>query len=149
MRAETQRPPGRGTWGRAQAGAAAGHAASFSRPAAASRKRAFVTRDGTPVAFGQPDGKTVRKFIRGSKHFLRKPPAVATDEAILLEAKAAGFTVLEVVDTETGVVYTAAIERVLAEGIAISRGFGEQRALRLERWARRDPRQLGLFVAEG
>ncbi|HZU05263.1 MAG TPA: hypothetical protein VFB73_04770 [Chloroflexota bacterium] len=118
-------------------------------PARARPRKTFRTAAGTPVAYGQPDGKTVRKFIRGSKHFLRQPPAIATDFAVLLEAQAAGFEVLEVVDTETGVVYTAAIERVLAEGIAISRGFGEQRALRLERWARRDPRQLGLFVAEG
>jgi hypothetical protein len=86
------------------------------------------------------------KRIRRSEHFLRDPEAIACDTAALERAAAFGATKLQVLETESGATYTAPIERLLKEGITVDRGHGEQKALPLAKWTKRDPRQkeLGL-----
>jgi hypothetical protein len=108
----------------------------------------YRTPDGKPVATLSPDGTTLRKRIHGAKHFLRKPPAIATDLSVLLDAQARGVTTVEVTDLETGTVYTASLARILAEGFKVDRGHGEQMALPLGRWQRRDPRQYALPLTD-
>ena len=100
-----------------------------------------MNRGGTPIL--RPDGKivgavvgdTFRKRVQSSKHFLRKPPAIAFDVSTLLDAQRAGATWVKVTDADTGRVYRASIHAVLQDGFAVNRGFGAQVALPLSKWA--------------
>ena len=63
--------------------------------------------DGTVV--GRVIGSLFVKHIVGSKHLLRKPPAIAFGVDVLAQAKALGATEVAVEDTEAGTVYRATI----------------------------------------
>lgn len=86
--------------------------------------------------FGLIVGDEFRKSVFGSKHFLRKPPAIAIDQGALDRAEEAGAVRVRVVDKETGWVYSATIAHIRRAGLEINRGWGFQRALPLESWVR-------------
>jgi len=97
---------------------------------------------------GEVRDGVLRKAVRKSIHFLHTPPAIAWDRCVLEEAERLGATRTEVVDLESGTVYSAPLSAFFRYGIRVNRGYGEQLALPLSRWAcRREggPRQLALF----
>ena len=79
-------------------------------------------------------GNTFRKHLCGSKHFLRRPPAIAFDRDALRQADAEGATDLLVIDDETGREYRTSIKNFWAHCFAVRRGHGDQVALGLNRW---------------
>ena len=101
--------------------------------------RGNVPSNSTPIfALGKVVGEVREnifyKKIKGSRHLLRKPHAIASDINSLLQAKLTGATRMEVVDVETGYIYRATIEEILEKGIEFNRGFGDQIAYPLEMW---------------
>lgn len=98
---------------------------------------------------GQVSGSTFRKTIKGSRHMLRKPLAIALDVQSVHDAQRAGASHAEVIDTETGNVYRASLDKVLREGVRFDRGFGRQVFLPLDDWLRPDlgqGEQMTLFA---
>lgn len=74
------------------------------------------------------------KRVCGSRHFLRKPPAIALDIDTLEQALRLGATKVEVYDMESGMFYRAKIDLIFEKGFRFNRGFGDQIALCLSRW---------------
>ena len=74
------------------------------------------------------------KRLRGSRHFLRKPPAIALDIDTLEQALRLGATKVEVYDMESGMFYRAKIDLIFEKGFRFNRGYGDQIALCLSRW---------------
>lgn len=83
---------------------------------------------------GNVTGKVFHKTVLGSVHFLRVPPAICNDIAVLNAAKRAGATLEVVKDKETGLRYEATIADIDKFGWKINRGYGEQWALLIPRW---------------
>ncbi len=79
-----------------------------------------------------------QKHVRGSIHFLRKPPAIAFDLATLDAAERAGAHSVEIFDDETGLHYRSTLRRVRVKGFRAARGYGEQVALPLREFNRGD-----------
>jgi hypothetical protein len=75
-----------------------------------------------------------RKTVSGSKHFLRKPEAIAFDIESVKAAEAAGASLVVVQDRDTGKTYTASIDQIWKSGLYLDRGFGQQVALPLTYW---------------
>jgi hypothetical protein len=102
----------------------------------------WIRHRGRRVAIGELRGKVFAKEVRGSRHFLRQPPAIALDAKSLEAVQQAGATRVEITDVETGRVYTATFAQLEKFGFQIDRGFGKQIAMRFPRWkvkeARRD-----------
>ncbi len=95
---------------------------------------------------GYVEDGVFRKRLRGSVHFLRRPPAIAFDISSLHDAQDAGATRVEVTDAETGRVYMASIDEILRDGRYLNRGHGQQVYLLMSRWRHPDaPEQLSLF----
>ena len=65
---------------------------------------------------------------------LKSPPAWALDEAHLEELRKQGGESIELTD-DSGHVWRATLADFDAHGFLVDRGYGRQRALRLERWA--------------
>lgn len=81
-----------------------------------------------------------------SNHVLRQPePALAIGEHALAQLQAAGVTMLEYRNAETGVTYRASLEHFLAKSTPIDRGHGKQKALALNGWMQTRSRQMALF----
>lgn len=74
------------------------------------------------------------KRVHGSRHFLRKPPAIALDIDTVEQALRLGATKVEVYDMESGMLYRAKIDLIFEKGFRFNRGFGDQIALCLSRW---------------
>jgi hypothetical protein len=87
---------------------------------------------------GRVQGRVFTKKISGSKHFLRRPPAICFDVDSLFQAERAGAEVCQVTDKETGHVYSASILLIRSKGFTFNRGFGNQIALPLAYWQRDD-----------
>jgi hypothetical protein len=98
-------------------------------------------------ATGQP---TFQKRYQASKHFLRKPAAICYDVTVLRRAESLGAVIALVIDIDSGRQYTAQIATIWQHGFKFNRGFGEQIALPLERWAvdGQSPRVEGPKVKE-
>lgn len=79
-------------------------------------------------------GDTLEKSIVGSKHILRRPPAIAFDVSVLNDARKLGAKNVIVLDRETGDVYRTEMDDIFFRGIKLNRGFGEQLALTLNQW---------------
>lgn len=79
------------------------------------------------------DGKFI-KHVKGSRHFLKVPPAIAFDEKSISDAIQAGAKQAVVVDEETGIVYHCPIIRIIGWGFYFDRGYGKQIALIMEKW---------------
>lgn len=100
------------------------------------------TKCSTIRAAGQPVGTVAGdvfiKRIRGSVHMLKRPPALCLDVASLADAERAGARRVEITDTETGRTYRAGIATCRRYGRLLDRGYGEQLAIPLGRWACED-----------
>ena len=83
---------------------------------------------------GEVRDGTFCKQVLGSKHFLRKPPAIAFDIASLEGAEQAGAKRVEIEDIETGRVYRTTIARIWRDGVEFDRGWGRQIYLTLRHW---------------
>jgi hypothetical protein len=83
---------------------------------------------------GEVQGNVLRKCVRRSVHFLRQPPAIAWDVCVLEQAERKGATRTEVLDTESGYIYTAPLQHFWRFGLRLDRGHGAQVALPLDRW---------------
>lgn len=88
--------------------------------------------NGRPVGFVR--GEIFYKSIQGSRHLLRRPPAIAFDVASLNAAEDAGASEALITDLETGCQYRASIAHVRRAGFEFDRGFGRQIALPLAGW---------------
>jgi len=95
------------------------------------------------------DGVFLKK-LRGSRHFLRKPPAICFDISSLKEAEEAGATHIKIIDIETGKTYHAPLRLVWEKGFTLDRGHGRQIGLPLNLWesGEADENQLTLFKVE-
>lgn len=76
----------------------------------------------------------LRRNIRGSKHILRLPPAIAFDRCIIEEARREGCREIEVTDTESDRVYTLDFADFEKHAFPIDRGFGAQLGCELRWW---------------
>ena len=89
------------------------------------------------------------KTAKGSTHMLRQPPAWAFDVATLAAAERAGATEVQILDTESGTYYRAAVATVRREGFTFNRGHNPQIGLILAHWQtskrERNNPQLALF----
>lgn len=94
-----------------------------------------ITLPGSRLVVGQVRGVIFYKTVQGSKHFLRKPRAIAFDVATLDAAERAGAIAVCVTDSETGDRYAARIETLRRYGFPVVRGFGRQVALLIEQFA--------------
>ncbi len=90
---------------------------------------------GRDKPIGHVSGGAFRKTVRSSLHFLHRPPAIAFDMSTLRDAQGAGATRAVVTDADTGRVYGAPLELVLACGFSVKRGHGAQWALGLAYWS--------------
>lgn len=84
--------------------------------------------------YGVIANRTLCKRVYGSKHILRKPPAIAID-APLYDAYRAQFDALAVEDMETGKVYRLSAKRFDALRWTLERGYGKQYAVALRFWS--------------
>jgi hypothetical protein len=96
-------------------------------------------KDATPIysgshVVGEVRGKVFYKTVCGSKHFLRQPKAICSDDSVLADAERAGAVEIRIRDTETGEVYSAPLEAFKKFGFPVRRGFGAQTGLTLERF---------------
>ncbi len=100
-----------------------------------------------PVGTVYPSRAVFRKTIKGSRHLLRQPPAIAFDISTLQDAQAAGATWCEVEDLETLTTYRAKIEHIFEKGTKFNRGWGDQIYLEIPNgWiVTTKPVQLGMF----
>jgi len=74
------------------------------------------------------------KTVLGSKHFLKKPPAIAFDIQSIDIAEEYGATKIAVLDMETNVIYSTTMWDLRDKGFEINRGHGRQIALLLSKW---------------
>lgn len=72
-----------------------------------------------------------QKRLKGSRHFLRDPRAVAFSVESLEDAKHAGAKVFEVIDVETATVYTIDLAIFERYSFPVNRGYEPQLACRL------------------
>lgn len=83
---------------------------------------------------GEVRGDVFYKRVKGSRHFLRKPPSIAFDVASLEDARASGAKTVHIIDEESGKVYRASIPTILSNGFRFNRGRGDQIGLRFVYW---------------
>lgn len=100
-----------------------------------SKVETYTFRVGDRVVAKLVGGEVV-KSVRGSKHFLRKPHAIAFDEQVIREADTLQATGFRVIDLETGEVYHAQMEEFVKGALVVDRGYGRQHALPLHKWHR-------------
>lgn len=79
-------------------------------------------------------GDIFRKRVKASKHFLRKPPAIAFDKISIDIAKEYGATKIRVLDIEDDVIYSATMWDLENKGFDIDRGHGKQIAMLKSEW---------------
>jgi len=83
---------------------------------------------------GKVKGDVFYKFIRGSKHILKKPPAIAFDIDSLIQAERAGAVWVQITDCESRTIYRATIRHIREKGGELDRGFGRQIFLPMNGW---------------
>ena len=83
---------------------------------------------------GQLRGQVFERRCYGSRHFLKRPPAICIDAGALADIEGAGGTQAEVTDLESGQVYRAPIVLFRERGFHVNRGFGLQVGLCLGEW---------------
>ncbi len=84
---------------------------------------------------GKVDGDTFKKSIKGSKHILRTPRAIALSVESLAQAEQAGAQKIEVKDKESGLVYSCTVTHFRQYAFDLQRGgYESQKALCLSSW---------------
>jgi hypothetical protein len=109
----------------------------------------FVLRNHQNKVLGTVTGTVLSKSIDGSRHMLKRPPAIAFDEQALEIAESMGVTDIVVTDRETGIVYRATMGTLRQRGIKLDRGFGKQVALIMGDWQTESQLPLALEFDEG
>jgi len=89
---------------------------------------------GKVVAYFNKDTLTLEKNIKGSRHILRSPLAIAIDQSVIAYAESMQGMRVVVTDTENGKQYIAPLSHFKHHGVKINRGFGNQIALPLKYW---------------
>lgn len=88
---------------------------------------------------GQVIGEDYVKDIT-NRHILATPPAIANDIQALHDAERAGALFCVFTNTDTRIVYRAAISKIWDMGTRFNRGWGDQIYLTLSHWTQtRDP----------
>lgn len=95
----------------------------------------------TPIYVGRKivgkvqDGVFIKRVL-ASKHQLQKPPGYAFDITTLQQAEKAGASTVEIIDTETGNIYRAAISTIWTKGFPKHYpGYKPQYGLELHYWS--------------
>lgn len=89
---------------------------------------------------GQVINSVFVKDVSKRKHFLHTPEAIAYSLDTLHAAEAAAAEFCEVLDTDSGIRYRAAIAKIWDMGKRFNYGWGEQIYLTLNNWTQsRDP----------
>jgi hypothetical protein len=84
---------------------------------------------------GDVENGVFKKSISASRHFLRKPPAIALSVEALQEANQAGARDIQITDLESGQIYACTFEHFMTYSFPLQRGgFEPQRALVLEQF---------------
>jgi hypothetical protein len=83
---------------------------------------------------GQVVGNALYKSVKGSIHFLRNPPSICNDVALLNAAEKAGATYVIIKDKETGKRYIATIADIRKLGKSLNRGANSQIRLVMGYW---------------
>jgi len=82
---------------------------------------------------GDVEKGVFKKTISGSRHILRKPPAIALSVESLERAELAGACDIQIKDIETGRIYASTVEHFRGYSFSIQRGgFEPQLAMPLE-----------------
>ncbi|MCX6059706.1 MAG: hypothetical protein NTW69_16340 [Chloroflexi bacterium] len=102
-------------------------------------------QNGIPMYSGQDKhigdviGNEWRKDLF-NRWMLTTPPAIANDVQALHDAVRAGAEYLVATNKDNGIIYRAAIAKILDKGFPVNRGYGNQIALALSDWLQtRDP----------
>jgi len=118
--------------------------ASFARPDIYSISKPYAVSDSYSTKLFLPDGKffgevigdTLIKKIKGSRHMLQTPLAIAFDIAAFELARKLGARKVSVTDTTSGKVYKTLFSTIDREGFDVKDyGFGNQRDLRMQYWS--------------
>lgn len=72
--------------------------------------------------------------MRSTVHLLQRPRAWAADLDALDQARAAGASMVEIFDRDTGATYRADLADFYRRGVTVNRGHGPQLALPLACW---------------
>ena len=83
---------------------------------------------------GKIDKDIFKKKLSASKHFLRKPHAIAFDVTSINNAQILGAKTIEVTDKDTGDKYTTSISKIHLQGFKFDRGYGFQIGLIIDEW---------------
>ena len=83
---------------------------------------------------GWVESNTFYKKIQGSKHLLKKPPAIAFDTISIQIAIQYGADRIRVLDKETDIVYSCVMRDFELNQFSIDRGYGRQVAMVLNKW---------------
>jgi hypothetical protein len=83
---------------------------------------------------GYVSGRVFFKNVDGTRHFLRKPPAIALGCDSLRDAEAAGADLICVVDRVNQRWYWSRIDHLRAHSFRVDRGFGQQLGLTFGYW---------------
>ena len=75
-----------------------------------------------------------KKKVNGSKHFLRKPPAIAFDVDTINSAKKSGAKHIEIFDKDSNNFYLTRMAKLDEKGFEFNRGFGKQVAMVMSDW---------------
>lgn len=98
-----------------------------------------ITVQGRVSGFYMAERHEYYRRVDGSRHFLRKPPAITNDLAALAEAERLGADRVRIVDSETGAEYACIIAVIRDYGFTVNRGHGQQVALLLGYWIKTAP----------
>jgi len=79
------------------------------------------------------EGKFIKR-LKASRHMLRDPKGWSLDVDSLADAEDLGAESVEIHDTETGIIYSASVGRILDKGFRFNRGHGPQICLPLKSW---------------
>ena len=88
---------------------------------------------------GYVQNGTLVKTVRSSRHFLRKPPAIAFNVSTIERAIDADAENILIFDTENNLYFTSTMKKLEHDGFEFNRGHGEQIALALDKWERHCP----------
>ncbi len=82
---------------------------------------------------GEVTNGIFKKTISGSRHILRKPPAIALSVESLQQAERVGAHDIQITDIDLGCVYACTLQHFKSHAFPLQRGgFEPQLALRLE-----------------
>lgn len=122
---------------------------SISKPYAISNSYSTRIFMGDGKYFGEVKDDTLYKNVKGKKHMLQTPLAIAFDIAAFELARQHGARKVSVTDTVTGKVYKTLFSTIDSIGFDVpDYGYGKQRGLLLQDWSNGDDkygRQLELW----